>query len=110
MKIISASIDLNKIDKTKIVEGKNGAKYYNLSIIVNDTANQYGQDVSIAQEQSKEQREAKTPRLYLGNGKTVWSSKGKEDNSATVAANQQRGIEESRANSPIAHEDSDLPF
>ena len=29
--IINASIDLSKIDKSKIVEGKNGAKYYNFS-------------------------------------------------------------------------------
>ena len=110
MKIISASIDLNKIDKTKIIEGKNGAKYYNLSIIVNDTANRYGRDVSIAQEQTKEQREQKVPRVYLGNGKTVWSSEGKQDNSATVAANQQRAIEESRANSSSEEESQELPF
>ena len=55
--IISASIDLAKIDKSKIVAGKNGAKYYNILISVNDEKNQYGQDVSISENQSKEERE-----------------------------------------------------
>lgn len=72
-RIISASINLSKIDKTKIVNGKKG-QYYNISIIVNDEANDYGQDVAIVQEQSKEEREAKSDKVYLGNGKTVWKS------------------------------------
>jgi hypothetical protein len=74
MKIINASIDLNKIDRTKIVAGKNGAKYYNVGIIVSDEKNQYGQDVSIYDEQSKEEREERKPKKYLGNGKVVWSN------------------------------------
>lgn len=74
MKIINASIDLNKIDRTKIVAGKNGAKYYNVGMIVSDEKNQYGQDVSIFDEQSKEEREERKPKKYLGNGKVVWTS------------------------------------
>lgn len=74
-RIISASINLSKIDKTRIVKGKKGT-YYNVSIIVNDEANDYGQDVSLIQEQSKEERAAKDPKVYLGNGKTVWRSDG----------------------------------
>ena len=72
-RIISASINLSKIDKTKIIKGKNG-QYYNVSIIVNDEANEYGQDVAIVQEQTKEEREAKASKVYLGNGKTVWTN------------------------------------
>lgn len=73
-KLISASLDLSKIDKSKIIEGKNGAKYYNITISVNDKPNEYGQDTSITQAQTKEERESKTPKVYLGNGKTFWSS------------------------------------
>jgi len=72
MRIISASIDLSKIDKSRIVE-KDGKKFYNLTIIVNDTFNQYGQDVGITTEQTKEERERKENKTYLGNGKTVYS-------------------------------------
>jgi len=75
--LISASIDLSKIDKSKITEGKNGAKYYNLLISVNDTKNQYGQDVSISENQSKEERESGAKKNYIGNGKTIWSGGAK---------------------------------
>lgn len=82
-RIISASIDLTKIDKNKIQTlDKNGepfkwgAKYYNVDITVNDDFNQFGQDVSIAESQTKSQRDAKEKRNYLGNGKTVWKDEG----------------------------------
>ena len=72
--IISASIDLAKIDKSKIVEGKNGAKYYNILISVNDEKNKYGQDVAISENQSEDDRKAGVKKNYLGNGKTIWTS------------------------------------
>lgn len=77
-KIISASIDLNKIDKSRIKEHKNGAKYYNLTIICNDTQDTYGNDVSIQQGQTPEERAAKAKKVFIGNGKTVY------DNHATA--------------------------
>jgi hypothetical protein len=70
--IYSASIDLSLIDKSKITE-KNGKKYYNIQITLKDEADQYGQILSITENQSKEEREAKTNKKYLGNGKLVWS-------------------------------------
>lgn len=72
--IISGSIDLSKIDKNKIVEGKNGAKYYNIDIHVKDELDQYGNCCSITTKQTKEEREAKEKKVYLGNGKRVWQS------------------------------------
>lgn len=74
MKVINASIDLTKIDRTQIVEGKNGSKYYNVGIIISDEKNQFGQDVSIFDQQSKEDREAKKPKKYIGNGKIVYQT------------------------------------
>ena len=74
-KLISASIDLSKIDKSKIVE-KNGAKYYNITISLNDEKDKYGNDCDIMQEQTKEERLAKEKKVYLGNGKIFWSSDG----------------------------------
>lgn len=79
--LISASINLSKLDKTKIVRGKDGSQYYDLTISVNDTKNDYGQDVSIYDKQSKEQREAKEKKTFLGNGKIFWSSRPTEQNS-----------------------------
>ncbi len=72
-RIIAASINLDKIDESKIVQGKAG-RYYDFDIMVNDKEDEYGKDVSLIRKQSKEQREAKEKRIYLGNGKTVWKS------------------------------------
>ncbi len=72
MEILNVSIDLNKIDKSKIKPHTNGAKYYSLDIIVNDEPNQYGQDVSVATGQTKEERTAGAKKVFLGNGKVLF--------------------------------------
>ena len=71
--IISANIDLNKIDKSKIYEGKKG-KYYPITIVLNDELGQYGDTGYIQTEQTKEEREAKAPKTFLGNVKVVWTN------------------------------------
>ena len=55
------SLRLSKVKK---------ASYLNISGFINDEVDQYGNNVAIIVSQSKEEREAKTPRVYLGNGKT----------------------------------------
>tara|TARA_R100000664_G_scaffold34214_2_gene55126 strand:- start:2104 stop:2382 length:279 start_codon:yes stop_codon:yes gene_type:complete len=67
--IINLSINLDKIDKSKIVAGKKG-KYLNLTVGGNrDGEDQYGNTHYVFQSQSKEEREAKSEKNYLGNGK-----------------------------------------
>lgn len=70
--IINASIDISKFSQAEIIEGKNGAKYINFSLIVNDTANDWGKNVSISKVQTKEQREMKAKKDFVGNGVSVW--------------------------------------
>lgn len=79
MKIISASIDLSKIDKNRIIHGEKGGKFYNISVIVKDEVDKYGRDVQITEGQSKEEREAKKDRVFIGGGKTVYNSEVKQD-------------------------------
>ena len=71
--IIKASINLNAIDKSKIIEGKKG-KYLPITITVNDEPDQFGNQGPVCIEQSKEEREAKNPKTYLGNVKVVWTN------------------------------------
>ena len=57
--IINLSINLDKIDKSKIVTGKKG-KYLNLTVGSNrDGEDQFGNTHYVFQSQSKEEREAK---------------------------------------------------
>jgi hypothetical protein len=100
-RIISASIDLAKIDRSKITKGKNGQKYYSISISVNDEADKFGNDVAITAGQSKEEREAKAAKVYIGNGKTVWASETPGAKPASAPA---------KAAAPAAAQDDDLPF
>lgn len=74
MKIISASINLNKINKSKLVKGKDGNEYLNISIICNDSENEWGKDVSITEGQSEQERKDKVKKNFIGNGKTVYNS------------------------------------
>lgn len=92
--IINASIDLAKIEKSKIYE-KDGRKYLSLSISLNDET-RYGNNVSIAISQSKEEREAKANKTYLGNGKVVW--------------NDGKIINAEKEDAPQATENDNLPF
>jgi hypothetical protein len=70
--IISASIDVSKLPKEKFVKGKKGV-WYNFTISVNDDT-KYGNNVSLSDSQTKEEREAGKPRDYLGNGKVIWTN------------------------------------
>lgn len=67
--LINVSLDLSKIDKTKVKDGK----YLNAIVAIGDDTNQYGQNASMYISQSKEEREAKDARTYIGNGKVVWN-------------------------------------
>lgn len=73
-RIISASIDLNKISESKIKQHTNGARYYDFIITVNDEENDFGKDTVVSEGQTKEERDAKTKRKNLGYGKTIWKS------------------------------------
>ena len=88
-KIISASINCSKITKAKLIDGKNGAKYCNIDIIINDEKDQYGNDVSISESQPKEDREAKVPKVYLGNGRTVWEKQAEQSAPTQSQSNEE---------------------
>ena len=75
--ILSGSIDLSKIDKSKIKEVtlKDGttAKFLNINISINNEVDQYGNVAGLTISQTQEERQAKTKKVYLGNLKRVWS-------------------------------------
>lgn len=99
--LFSASIDASKISKDKLIKGEKG-NYLNITISVNDEADQYGNVLAVYESQSKEEREAKTKKNYLGNGKLVWSSDGGSTAPAkpTPSPSSQSKVEEG----------DDLPF
>ena len=71
--IINGSIRVDRLPKEKFIKGKDGAVYYNFTIAVQDET-RYGNNVAFMDSQTKEEREAKVAKNYLGNGKVVWMS------------------------------------
>ena len=71
--IIKTSINLNDIPKDKIYVGKKG-KYLPITITLNDELDQFGNQGPVVVEQTKEERDAKAPKTYLGNVKVVWTN------------------------------------
>lgn len=69
-KLRNYSICLSDIPKEAIYESpKNGKKYINLTSWDNDEPDKFGNDFGIWVSQSKEERDRKAPKTYLGNGK-----------------------------------------
>ena len=99
--IIKTSIDLNKIPKDKIYIGKKG-KYLPITITINDEPDQFGNQGPVVVEQTKEERDAKAAKTYLGNVKVVWTNGDNVD----VAP---RDNQSAPAPAPAAAEE-DLPF
>ena len=65
--LLIGGINLSKIPKDKITEDKNGNKWLNVAVWVNDEPDQYGNIGSVQVQQSLEERDAKAPKLYIGN-------------------------------------------
>ena len=71
--IIKTSINLNEIPKDKIINGKKG-KYLPITITLNDEVDQFGNQGPVCVDQTKDERDAKTAKTYLGNVKVVWTN------------------------------------
>jgi len=96
--LINFNLRVDKLPKENFYPGKDGAVYVNLTMAVNDET-RYGNNTSVYVAQSKEEREAKKKRQYLGNGKVLWT-----DNNIVLAER------EPQADPVTATEKADLPF
>ena len=101
--IVSANIDLTKINKSKIYECKKG-KYYPITIVLNYEPGQYGDSGYIMTEQTKDERDAKVQKEYLGNVKVVWT------NGQNVTTAEKQGVQQSIEAQSVKQEEPDLPF
>lgn len=91
--MIIGSIDLNKIDKNRIItkdkNGKpfqNGAKYLNIVVWINDEIDQYGNIASIQEGISKEERESGLKAVYIGNLKNIQGQNTNQNNNTSSDA------------------------
>lgn len=75
---VSLKIDVAKVDKDKLVQGKKG-KYLNCTVFIDpNNPDQFGNAGAIYEEVSKEERAAGTKGTILGNAKVFWQGEGKQ--------------------------------
>ena len=101
--ILKANLNLAAIPKDKIYKGKKGS-YLPITITINDELGNYGDNGPIIVEQSKEEREAKVDKTYLGNVKVVWT------NGTNVETAPREGAPAAPVAAAPAEADDDLPF
>lgn len=107
--MIKISIDLNKINKAKIKPHANGAKYYDIIVDTRQTPDNFGNTHTVYEGMTKEEREARTPKNYIGNGKEYIF--GNQGASATVHANAAPPAPPAPKNAPTTPPIADdLPF
>ena len=103
--ILKTSINLNAIPKDKIINGKKG-KYLPITISLNDDLDQFGNQGPVCVDQTKEERDAKTAKTYLGNVKVVWTN----GDNVEPAPRDAVGASPQPKQAPVPDEVEDLPF
>ena len=77
--MITISVCLSDIPKSKIVEAKNGKKYVNLVLDERSEVGQYGETHMLYMSQTKEERQNKDKKVFVGSGKEYKFEKRQED-------------------------------
>lgn len=65
-------VNLDKIDESKIFQGKKG-RHIELTFACNDETDSYGNNVSAWNGQTKEERDSKEDKKFVGNGRVFWT-------------------------------------
>jgi hypothetical protein len=82
---VSLKIDVTKIDKARLFEGKKG-KYLDATVFIDLAfADEYGNNGMITQDVSKEEKERGDRGPILGNAKVFWQGEGKQQQPRPVA-------------------------
>lgn len=95
---ITASIDVTKVTKERLFQGKNGAKYLNI-VLIPTTNDKYDNDFMVVESVSKEERASGVKGPILGNAKIMVSRTGPPQHKANDKPESQQSAD-----------DTDVPF
>ena len=87
MKLLKGKIDVTKIDKSKLFKGTKGT-YLDIDIWLDDKEDKYGQLGNIQQSLSKEEREAKAAKIFIGNVSKVYDIDTKQESKQDVSPSE----------------------
>ena len=107
MKIgVNMSINVSKIDKARLFEGKQGKYLDVITFIDIDEVGKYGHNGMVVEGITKEEKDAGGQGTILGNAKVFWRDDGKP-----VAGKEQGGQQQAPAQpAPNTDYDDDIPF
>ena len=98
--MISLSICLSDLPKEKIQTASNGKKYINLVVDKRKEAGKYGETHTLYVSQSKEERESKEDKKYVGSGKE-YVYNGQQNNASKAPGNQVQEQDQSNDGYPF---------
>jgi len=104
---VNFSIDVTKLDKDRFYQGKNGAKYANLTCFITpEEPNQFGEHGGIKEATTKEERDqGKDKELpFVGNVKAFWGE------GVTIVKEETGRSAPASAPSQNAFPEDDIPF
>lgn len=70
--VITFSNNVEKFPKEKYIKGKKGV-YQNVTMVIADEVDQFGYNAKLYVSQTAEERKAQLKKIYLGNGRVVWT-------------------------------------
>ena len=73
------SLCLSDIPKNKMSKAKNGKIYCDIVIGIRKEPDQWGRDLKVYMKPTKEDREQKAPKVYVGGGKTFIFAQGQQN-------------------------------
>lgn len=102
---IELQIDVKKIDKARLYEGKKGTYLTMTAFIDVDNKDQYDNNGMIVHKQTKEESESKTQTPILGNAKVFWSDSGAQSSGNSASKPQVTQVDNG-----MDDFDPDIPF
>jgi len=99
--MIKIKLDVSKIDKSRLYKGAKGT-YLDLVVYENESPNTYGNDYSVKQDCTKEDRDNGVKMPYIGNGKRIGQK--------APPPQQARNIPRAQPAAQDVEDDSEIPF
>ena len=69
---VNLSIDVSKLDKSRLYKGAKGT-YANLTVFIDSNPDQYGKNGGAKEQATKDERDQKVKMPFVGNATTFWS-------------------------------------
>jgi hypothetical protein len=100
--MIKIKLDVTKIDKSRLYKGAKGT-YLDLVVYENESPDTYGNDYSVKQDCTKEDRDAGVKMPYIGNGKRIGQK-------APPPQQTTRSIQRAQPQAQDIEDNSEIPF